>query len=361
MRQVAALVVAASIGAWGCAAGRGATPVERAPAAATAARPAPAPRPPAAPVSPAAGSVAARAPASPGAAASAPRAALGGGPISAAAPAADYRVASRDQLSVQVYGQDDLTRTVRVSENGTITLPLIGEIPVAGLSPREIETTLEKALSPAYLRNPRVTVAVSEYQGHQISVIGAVNQPGAFPFRSNQVSLLQALSEAHGVRENADRVAYVVRAVPRPDEAQPLEVDLDALMRRGQGTGVMLESGDSVYVPEANTFYVTGEVEKRGAYTLRRDTTISKAIVEAGGVTNRAATGKIAIVRSTGSGERKEITDLDLSAILKGDPQHDLPLQAQDVVVVPSSSAKNIGYGVLEFLRGIFSIGIPIL
>jgi polysaccharide export outer membrane protein len=360
MRQVAALLIAvASLGVWGCAA-RPVTPsADRAPAA-TAARPAPAPRP-----GPAPGASPGKALAtSPAAAAATPRPALDGAqPPSAPsnAPAADYRVAPRDQLSVQVYGQDDLTRTVRVSEAGTITLPLVGEIPVAGLSTREVETRLEGALSPAYLRNPKVTVTVTEYLGHQVSVIGAVNQPGAYPFRSNRVSLLQALSEARGVRENADRVAYVVRAAPRSDEPQPLEVDLDALMRRGQGTEVMLDAGDSVYVPEANTFYVTGEVEKRGAYTLRRDTTLSKAIVEAGGVTSRAATGSIAIVRSTGSGERKEITGLDLNAIMKGAPEHDLPLQAQDVVVVPSSSAKTIGYGVLEFLRGIFSIGIPIL
>ncbi len=271
----------------------------------------------------------------------------------------EYRVAPRDQLMVQVHGQDDLTRTVRVSQGGTITLPLLGEVQVAGLTTREIETKVEGALKPAYLRDPRVSVSVAEYQGRQVTVIGAVNQPGAYAFRTNRISLLQALSEAHGVRENADRVAYVLRSTRDGQSAQPVEVDLDQLFRNGQN-GVVLEAGDSVYVPEANTFYVTGEVEKRGAYTLRRDTTVSKALVEAGGVTRKAA-GAVTIVRTVGRGERQEITGLNLDAVMKGDPKQDLPLQAQDVVVVPQSGAKAVGYGFLEFVRGLFSIGIPLI
>jgi polysaccharide export outer membrane protein len=286
-------------------------------------------------------------------------------PTTVAGPApqaadSEYRVAPRDQLMVQVHGQDDLTRTVRVSQGGTITLPLLGEVQVAGLTTREIETKIEGALKPAYLRDPRVSVSVAEYQGRQVTVIGAVNQPGAYAFRANRISLLQALSEAHGVRENADRIAYVLRRSTNGQTAQPIEIDLDQLFRNGQDGGLVLEGGDSVYVPEANTFYVTGEVEKRGAYTLRRDTTVSKALVEAGGVTRKAA-GAITIVRTVGRGERQEIAGLNLDAIMKGDPKQDLPLQAQDVVVVPQSGAKAVGYGFLEFVRGLFSIGIPLI
>lgn len=269
-------------------------------------------------------------------------------------------MAPRDQLSVQVHGHDDLTRTVRVSENGMITLPLIGELRVADLSPREIETAIENALKPAYLKNPRVTVAVAEFRGRQFAVVGAVNQPGAYPIRTNEVTLLQALSEAHGTRENASRVAYVLRAKLRSDEPQPLEVDLDTMFRTGRGSGVLLEPGDSVYVPEANTFYVTGEVEKRGAYTLRRDTTVAKAIAEAGGVTKQAA-HRITIIRTTEDGKREEITNLDLDEIMKGDSTQDVPLRAQDVVVVPVHGGKVVGHAILDTLRGLISIGIPVI
>jgi polysaccharide export outer membrane protein len=273
---------------------------------------------------------------------------------------ADYRIAPRDQLAVQVHGQDDLTRSVRVSQAGTITLPLVGEVEVAGLTAREIEQKIEGALKPAYLKNPRVMVTVSEFLGRQFTVIGAVNQPGAYSIHTNRVTLLQALSEARGLRENADGTAYVLRAAPRPDEPQPLEIDLDTMFRTGQAAALWLDSGDMVYVPDANSYYVAGEVEKRGAYTLRRDTTISKALVEAGGVTKQAGS-RVTLVRTDRSGQRQEIAGLDMEAIMRGDPKQDMTLQAHDIVVIPADGAKVVGYGVLDFLKGIFSIGIPLL
>jgi len=278
-------------------------------------------------------------------------------PAVAPADMGDYHVAPRDQLFVQIHGHDDLTRTARVSERGTITLPLVGEIQVAGRTGRDIETAIESALKPAYLKNPRVTVTVSEFRGRQFSVVGAVNQPGAYPIRTNEVTLRDALSEARGARDNAGRVAYVLRAKPRSDEPQPLEVDLDGLFRAGQGGGVMLEPGDSVYVPEASTFYVSGEVEKRGAYTLRRGTTVAKAIAEAGGVTKRAS-DRVTIVRTTETGHREELTGLDLDSILEGDTSKDLPLRPHDVVVVPASRAKVVGYTILDVLARLLSIGL---
>src|SRR5262249_46878741 len=135
--------------------------------------------------------------------------------------------------------------------------------------------------------------------------------------------------------------------------------DLEALLRVGDPAhNVVVEPGDSVYVPEANTYYVAGEVEKRGAYTLRRETTLSKALTEAGGVTKRAATGQVKVVRTLPTGEKRELGTFDVKAVMGGDKSQDIPLQAQDVVMVPASGSKVAAYGVLDFLRGMFSIGI---
>jgi polysaccharide export outer membrane protein len=307
-----------------------------------------------------------RGPATPGGSAAMPavRSEMGPPPaVSLAAPSkaagGDYRLAPRDQVGIAVHGQDDLTRTVRVAESGTITLPMLGEVKAAGLTPTELEHAITAGLKGKYLVDPKVNVTVSEYQGRQVSVMGAVNQPGAIALRSNYTTALLAISEAKGVRDTADRVAFVVRAKPRDGEPQPLPVDLDALLRAGdQRHNVVLEPGDSVFVPEANTYYVAGEVEKRGAFTLRRDTTLSKAITEAGGVTKRASSDGIKVVRTLPTGEKKEITGIDLQAVMAGDRSQDIPLQAHDVVVVGSSGAKVAAYGVLDFLRGLFSIGI---
>jgi len=271
----------------------------------------------------------------------------------------DYRLAPKDQVTVTVYGQDDLTRTLRVSQSGTITLPLLGEVEAAGLSATALEQKIEQGLRGRYLVDPKVTVTVAEFQGRQFAVMGAVNQPGAYPLKSNATTVMLALSEAKGVKDTADRVAYVLRARPRPGEPQPVTVDLKALLRMGNpAQNVVVEAGDSVYVPEANTYYVAGEVEKRGAFTLRRDTTLSKALTEAGGVTNRAATAEVKVVRSAPSGERQEIGPFDVKAVMGGDKSQDVALQANDVVVVPQSGAKAAAYGVLDFFKGLFSIGI---
>src|SRR5262249_37573431 len=185
----------------------------------------------------------------------------------------DYTLAAQDQISVTVLGHKDLTRTVRVSESGSITLPLLGEVQAAGLSSAALERKIEAGLKGKYLVSPRVTVAVQEFQGRRFAVLGAVNQPGAHTLKSNYTTIREALSEASGGKEGADRIAYVLRARPRPGEPQPVTVDLDALLRQGNpGYNVVVEAGDSVYVPEANTFYTAGAVEKRGTFPLRRET-----------------------------------------------------------------------------------------
>jgi len=190
----------------------------------------------------------------------------------------DYRLAAKDQISVTVFGQKDVTRTLRVSQSGTITMPLLGEVKAGGLSPAELERKIEDGLRGRYLINPRVTVAVAEYQGRQVAVVGAVNQPGAYLLKANHTTVLNALSEAKGVKDGADRIAYVVHARPRPGEPQPVMVYLDMLLRQAHPAyNVVVEPGDSIFVPPANTYDVAGEVEKRGAFVLRRETTLARA------------------------------------------------------------------------------------
>jgi protein involved in polysaccharide export with SLBB domain len=171
----------------------------------------------------------------------------------------DYRLAAKDQISVTVFGQKDLTRTLRVSQSGTITMPLLGEVKAGGLSPAELERKIEDGLRGRYLVNPRVTVAVAEYQGRQVAVVGAVNQPGAYLLKANHTTVLNALSEANGVKDGADRIAYVVRARPRPGEPQPVMVYLDMLLRQAHPAyNVVVEPGDSISVPPANIYDVAG-------------------------------------------------------------------------------------------------------
>ena len=271
----------------------------------------------------------------------------------------DYRLAPQDRITVTILGQKDMTRTLRVAESGSVTLPLLGDVQAAGRSSAELEQAIEAGLRDRYLVNPRVSVAVTEFRGRRFGVMGAVNEPGAFALKSNQTTMLQALSEARGVKDGADRVAYVLRARPRPGEPQPVAVDLDALLRAGDPAyNVVVEPGDSVYVPEVNTYYVAGEVERKGAFKLRRATTLATALTEAGGVTKRAATGEVKVIRTLPTGEKRELGAFDLQAAMAGDRRHDIRLEPQDVVVVPQSGAKTAGYAFLDVLKSLLKLSL---
>ncbi len=103
---------------------------------------------------------------------------------------------------------------------------------------------------------------------------------------------------------------------------------------------------------------MAGEVEKRGAFVLRRETTLARALTVAGGVTKRAATGAIKVIRTAPTGEKQELGTFDLEAVMVGDRRQDIPLQAQDVVVVPESGAKRAAYGFLDARKSILRFSL---
>jgi polysaccharide export outer membrane protein len=304
--------------------------------------------------------------AGPGAAAAAGAAALPLGKLPAPpevsrAPAAavgDYRLAPGDRIGLQVHGQPDLARTLSVSQAGTVTVPLVGEVQVGGRSTVEVERAIADGLSGRYLLDPRVTVAVVEFRGRQVAVLGAVAAPGPHPLRTNATTMLAALAQAGGARADADRLAYLVRARPRTGEPQPLAVDLDALGAGDERYNVVIEAGDSLFVPQADTIYVAGEVGQPGAFRLRRGATVATAVTEAGGTSRRADLGDVRILRRTSTGDREQIDGLDLDRAMAGDPRHDLALAPQDVVVVPVSGAKSAAYGFLNVLKSILRFSL---
>lgn len=109
-----------------------------------------------------------------------------------------YRVGPFDVIDVEVFQVPDLSKTVQVSEVGSITYPLVGEVPVTGKSPRQIEQILATSLNAKYVRDPQVNVLVKEYNSQRVTVQGSVKSPGIFPIRG-QLSLLQAMALAGGL------------------------------------------------------------------------------------------------------------------------------------------------------------------
>lgn len=296
-----------------------------------------------------------------------------GVPPDRAAPAgaADgtYRVGADDVLAISVLHAPELTTSVRVSPRGEISLPLLGAVPVAGLTASELETELERRLRERYIRDPDVTVQVAELQSQAISVMGAVQEPGIFQVRGSK-SLLEVLSLAGGLAEDAGDSVIVLRrgaGEPRPPQSDGIapadelasasfEVPLKALLDSPDGRGnVPIHPGDVVNVRSAEIVYVVGAINKPGAFAMRGNDrlTVLRALALGEGLLPAASKDAI-VLRTSEAGERVEIP-VNLGDVLKG-KQQDFALQAQDVLFVPSSGSKAVVRAALDTLTRIVTL-----
>ena len=130
-----------------------------------------------------------------------------------------YRIGAQDVLDISVFQVPDLTKSVQVSDAGTINLPLLGEVPVAGKTAREVERDLTAKLGAKYLQNPQVTVYVKEYNSQQVTVEGAVQKPGVIPLKGH-TSLLQLIAMANGFDPNSDWTVLVLRQFKRQEASR---------------------------------------------------------------------------------------------------------------------------------------------
>ena len=262
----------------------------------------------------------------------------------AAAPEAAYVVGIGDTLEVKVYSEDDLSRTAQVASDGTLSFPLLNRVAVAGLTVRQIEDRLRALLADGYLVEPHVTVTVTEYRSQKVYVLGAVKQPGFYEL-SGPTTLLEILSRAGGVLPEGGKTLIVVRgAAGNVGEIDPEKVKADSpentvvldgykLFQEGDTSqNVTLGNRDVVYVPKAREVFVIGEVKKPGPVTFTDNLTLLQAIGQAGGMTELASPRRVQLVRLLAG--KKEARKVNLNAIMD-QKAPDVPLQADDVVVVP--------------------------
>lgn len=261
------------------------------------------------------------------------------GPV--AAQDSEYRLGPKDVLKITVWGHDDLTRTSVVSADGTIAFPLLGTVRAAGLTPGQFEAQLRQLLAKDYLVDPQVTVTVEEYRSQRVFVLGEAEKPGTYPL-TGRTTLLDVLSQAGGPGRSAGRHAIIVR-VPQSDGPVPpgtagattLRVNLRKLLDGDIAENLILQNGDTVYLPRATSFFVLGEVRRPGAYSMEQDTTVLEAITLAGGLTERAAAADTKILRKRGEGVQETIA-VDLSGI---DPRaRDTLLSDGDTLLIPAGN-----------------------
>jgi polysaccharide biosynthesis/export protein len=164
----------------------------------------------------------------------------------ASTPGSDgYRIGPQDVLEISVYRAPDLAKTVQVAESGTVNLPLVGEVQAGGVTAQELERTLKTKLGAKYLENPQVTVFVREYNSQRVTVEGAVEKPGVYPYRG-RVSLLELIATAGGTREVANGSDVMIFRTAAGGK-QAARFDIDDI-RAGRATDPPIMQGDIVIV-----------------------------------------------------------------------------------------------------------------
>jgi polysaccharide export outer membrane protein len=222
-----------------------------------------------------------------------------------AAPAAT--IAPGDVLKISVYGNPDLATVTRVTPNGTITFPLIGQVTVGQRTPAQAESAIaERLMRAGYVRNAAVSVFVQERSPvalTNVTLLGQVVRSGSYTLDPESpeavTNLVTLLAKAGGTTENAANYCYLIRE--ENGQSKKTRVDLVDILRNGNVPNLGLRDKDIVLVPEMDVFYIYGEVQKPGRYKLERDMTVMQGLSVASGMTPRGSVRGIVLNRLAGN------------------------------------------------------------
>jgi polysaccharide export outer membrane protein len=268
----------------------------------------------------------------------------------------EYEIGAGDVLHVTVLGQSEMTGDFPVDQEGLLSFPVLGKVKASQMSTREVERKLTTLLADGYLRRPQVTVTVQEYRSQKVFVTGEVQRPGPYALKADR-SLLALLGDVGQLTPNAGHEVLVVRPPPGvvapafpltapstggdapggsdgaapPPAGSTLEIpgadvfhiSLQELQSGNPERNILLQAGDTVYVPRAAQIYVTGSVAHPGPYRFQEGTTLLQALTLAGGVTERGSAKRAKVIRTVG-GKKQEVK-VQMSDLV----------QPEDTIVVP--------------------------
>jgi polysaccharide export outer membrane protein len=266
----------------------------------------------------------------------------------------DYTIGSGDLLGIEVFDVPELSRDVRVNETGYISLPLMpSKVRAGGLTPFQLQDKLAELLQTnGLVSTPQVSVSLKEQHSQPITVIGAVKTPIVIQ-ALRKTTLLQALSQAGGIGDDAGSTVIVTRNPPdvsdstdlddgsTPSDPQTFTINLSDVLDSGDSRfNIPLVGGDVVSVPRAGIIYVVGAVVKPGGFLLQNDLdhmTMLKMLSLAGGTTNTAKTKNAVILRKNLATGKRDQVPIDLSKVMKLKTQ-DVQMEANDILFVPDSN-----------------------
>lgn len=241
-----------------------------------------------------------------------------------AAPAAQpvsptYLVGPADVLKIVVFDEPSLSGNFNVDSDGTITFQFLGRVEVRGKTLSDVEKIITAGLRADYVRQAQVSVQIETYRSRSIFVLGEVKAPGKYTIEG-QVTLLEVIAKAGSFTSSAgpeiivlrykDGMAATIAAAPaKPgsaDTAELLRVSIEDLKNGRFTANFLLQDSDTISVPAAERYYVTGFVKTPGSFVLRPGMTVQQAIAEAGGLTERGSNRGLKITRKV-NGKDTEI------------------------------------------------------
>src|SRR5256886_7461701 len=308
----------------------------------------------------------------------------------------DYVIGNGDVIDVDVFDVKELSREVRVSQTGSIGIPLVPvRLHVAGLTEVQTEQKIAEVLEAnGLVSHPQGSVGVKERKSKPITVVGAVQH--AMVYQADRpVTILEVLAEAGGIASDAGDTVIVTRPSQEPsgdsleppsigpedpaaattpkestesgaaaeipsnppvlNEPPPLSntitVNLNELVESGSATNnIILKAGDIVTVPHAGIAYILGAVNKPGGYVMANDRSqmsTLRLLALSGGLNRTAKQDRAVIIRKDGQGQQHEVA-VDLKKVLERTAE-DVSLQASDILYVPDSASNQAMYRALEF------------
>ena len=238
----------------------------------------------------------------------------------------DFPLGAGDSIRVQVFQNPDLTIETRVSENGSITYPMIGAVDLGGLSIAAAGKKIADALQKGgFIQKPQVNIVLLQIRGNQVAVLGQVNRPGRFPLETANTRLSDMLANAGGATAAGADIAVV--AGVRNGQPFRKQIDIPSLfLAEKQQDNIVLQGGDSIYVDRAPMFYIYGEAQHPGSFRIDRSMTVMQALAQGGGPTTRGSEKRLRLHRKAADGSVQQI-----------EPKLTDPVLPNDVIYVKES------------------------
>jgi polysaccharide export outer membrane protein len=303
----------------------------------------------------------------------------------------DYRINPGDVIDIQVDRAPELSGMRRVTASGTIRMAYLGPVTAHGKTADELAGFITDSLHGRYLKNPRVTVTIEQLNSQTFFIQGAVNRPGAYQIEGRP-SLLTLITVAGGLAESHGSTAFIIREARRPESgvsdagepkalsisqlksapASPLSqspshsedrdqgpeeregyesirVNINGLLRGDLDKNIRLDPRSVVHIPQAEVFFVGGDVNEPGSFTFKEGATLRQALALAKGMKYTAASDHAIIFREDPGAKKRQEIRVDAGKIMNG-KQEDVAINANDIIIIPNSRSKLVGGALLSAL-----------